>query len=95
MDACCRVRAPWPQVKKAMSGESTDVPPIPITVRQLEAIIRIAESLARMSLQTIATGALLGGRSCLSPPSCATQRHTCAWRWSCSRRAPWTRSRAG
>lgn len=44
------------QVKKAMSGESTDVPPIPITVRQLEAIIRIAESLARMSLQTIATG---------------------------------------
>lgn len=39
-----------------MAGESTDVPPIPITVRQLEAIIRIAESLARMSLQTIATG---------------------------------------
>lgn len=39
-----------------MSGESTDLPPIPITVRQLEAIIRIAESLARMSLQTIATG---------------------------------------
>ncbi len=48
------------QVKKAMSGESTDLPPIPITVRQLEAIIRIAESLARMSLQTIATG-MCGG----------------------------------
>lgn len=34
---------------------SGELPAVPITVRQLEAIIRLAESLARMALQSEAT----------------------------------------
>eukprot|EP00887_Chlorella_sp_A99_P001470 scaffold8.g1470.t1 len=45
------------EAKRAASAEGSDVPPIPITVRQLEAVIRIAESLAKMALQTSATEA--------------------------------------
>ncbi len=39
------------QAKRAASAEGFDIPAIPITVRQLEAVIRIAESLAKMQLQ--------------------------------------------
>lgn len=53
---CCKS---WPnlapllslQAKRAASSEGADVPAIPVTVRQLEAVIRIAESLAKMQLQ--------------------------------------------
>lgn len=45
------------EAKRAAGGESGDMPAIPITVRQLEAVIRISESLAKMALQTIATEA--------------------------------------
>ena len=34
-----------------MRGEGGDMPAVPITVRQLEAVVRISESLARMQLQ--------------------------------------------
>jgi hypothetical protein len=37
-----------------MQQEDSDAPPVPITVRQLEAIVRISESLARMGLQMVA-----------------------------------------
>lgn len=46
------------EAKKAASAGSvdgSDIPAVPITVRQLEAMIRISESLAKMQLQTIAT----------------------------------------
>ncbi len=43
------------QVRRVANEGSGDLPAVPITVRQLEAIIRIAESLARMSLQEEAT----------------------------------------
>lgn len=39
------------QAKRAASAEGSDIPAIPVTVRQLEAVIRIAESLAKMQLQ--------------------------------------------
>lgn len=45
------------EAKRAASAEGSDIPAIPITVRQLEAMIRISESLAKMSLQTVATEA--------------------------------------
>lgn len=39
------------QVREAQSGDDGgDVAPIPVTVRQLEALVRISESLARMEL---------------------------------------------
>jgi len=41
----------------ASSEDGSDIPAIPITVRQLEAMVRISESLAKMSLQTTATEA--------------------------------------
>ena len=37
------------------SGKKQGTPAVPITVRQLEAIVRISESLARMQLLTQAT----------------------------------------
>lgn len=40
-----------PQSKRAASADGSDIPAIPVTVRQLEAVIRIAESLAKMNLQ--------------------------------------------
>lgn len=43
------------QVRRVASEGSGEMPAVPITVRQLEAIIRIAESLARMTLQEEAT----------------------------------------
>ena len=39
------------QSKRAASADGSDIPAIPVTVRQLEAVIRIAESLAKMNLQ--------------------------------------------
>lgn len=41
----------------AASEDGSDIPAIPITVRQLEAMVRLSESLAKMSLQTVATEA--------------------------------------
>jgi DNA replication licensing factor MCM5 len=38
------------QVRRVAAEGSGELPAVPITVRQLEAIIRLAESLARMSL---------------------------------------------
>ena len=40
------------EVHKAAGGKA---PPIPVTVRQLEAMVRLSESLAKMGLQTTAT----------------------------------------
>ncbi|KAK9810367.1 hypothetical protein WJX72_009530 [[Myrmecia] bisecta] len=45
------------EVRKAASGTDSEMPAVPITVRQLEAIVRLSESLARMQLQTVATEA--------------------------------------
>ena len=38
------------QAKRAAGADGGDIPAIPVTVRQLEAVIRIAESLAKMAL---------------------------------------------
>jgi hypothetical protein len=62
------------QAKRAASAEGTDIPAIPITVRQLEAVIRIAESLAKMQLQV--------GR----PSWLAASR--CHWAWPLGGRRP-------
>ncbi|MEW5314783.1 MAG: hypothetical protein WDW38_006253 [Sanguina aurantia] len=43
------------EARGAAQREDTDSPPVPITVRQLEAVIRISEALARMALQPQAT----------------------------------------
>lgn len=43
------------EAKRAAVAGSEDIPAIPITVRQLEAMVRISESLAKMQLQTTAT----------------------------------------
>lgn len=45
------------QVRQVADGNSNEMPAIPITVRQLEAVVRISESLARMQLMTQATEA--------------------------------------
>ncbi len=45
------------QVRKAAAGSDSEMPAVPITVRQLEAVVRLAESLARMQLQTTASEA--------------------------------------
>lgn len=45
------------EAKRASSADGSDIPAIPITVRQLEAMVRISESLAKMNLQTTATEA--------------------------------------
>lgn len=42
---------PYQQSKRAASADGSDIPAIPVTVRQLEAVIRISESLAKMNLQ--------------------------------------------
>lgn len=39
------------------SGDGSEIPAVPVTVRQLEAMVRISESLAKMTLQTTATEA--------------------------------------
>ena len=41
---------PRPQVRAVAAGGNGDAPAVPVTVRQLEAIVRISESLARMQL---------------------------------------------
>lgn len=41
------------QVRDAKAQGGGDVVPIPVTVRQLEALVRISESLARMELATV------------------------------------------
>ncbi|KXZ53157.1 hypothetical protein GPECTOR_7g1049 [Gonium pectorale] len=43
------------EARAQADAHDSDTPPVPITVRQLEAVVRISESLARMSLQTVAT----------------------------------------
>lgn len=43
------------QVREQKEGGDGDVSPIPVTVRQLEALVRISESLARMELATLVT----------------------------------------
>lgn len=43
------------QVRDAKEQGGGDVAPIPVTVRQLEALVRISESLARMELATTVT----------------------------------------
>ena len=43
------------QARQVSSGKKHGTPAVPITVRQLEAIVRISESLARMQLLTQAT----------------------------------------
>lgn len=43
------------QVRAAMNNEGGDMPAVPITVRQLEAVVRISEALARMQLQVNVT----------------------------------------
>ena len=43
--------------RAAAAGSASDAPPVPVTVRQLEAIVRVAESLARMQLLPDATPA--------------------------------------
>ncbi len=44
-------------MRKVARGDHGEMPAVPITVRQLEAIVRISESLARMQLQPVATEA--------------------------------------
>lgn len=44
------------EARAASSAWESNVPPVPITVRQLEACIRISESLARMALQPVVDG---------------------------------------
>jgi DNA replicative helicase MCM subunit Mcm2 (Cdc46/Mcm family) len=66
MPASVRVRAPYyacvcvprvlcPQARGAATRDDSDSPPVPVTVRQLEAIIRLSESFAKMSLTPVAT----------------------------------------
>lgn len=45
------------QGRAAKQQNESDAPVVPITVRQLEAVVRIAESFARMQLQPVATEA--------------------------------------
>lgn len=46
---------PRTQARTQADANDSDTPPVPITVRQLEAVVRISESLAKMSLQPVAT----------------------------------------
>ena len=56
---------PCLQSKRAAGADGSDIPAIPVTVRQLEAVIRISESLAKMNLQVGGLGdtsvAVVGG----------------------------------
>ena len=45
------------QGRAAARQNESDAPVVPITVRQLEAVVRIEESFARMQLQPVATEA--------------------------------------
>lgn len=47
----------WLQVREAKEEGGGDVAPIPVTVRQLEALVRISEALARMELATVVSEA--------------------------------------
>ena len=42
-------------MRQAQADKHSSVPAIPVTVRQLEAVIRISESIARMQLLPVAT----------------------------------------
>ena len=60
MVTCWRLKSEpcrFSQVRKVARGDHGEMPAVPITVRQLEAIVRISESLARMQLQPVATEA--------------------------------------
>jgi hypothetical protein len=59
------------QVRDAKEAGGGDVAPIPVTVRQLEALVRISESLPRMELATTVTDRHVSQRSDSSthPPS--------------------------
>ncbi|GFR48027.1 hypothetical protein Agub_g9859 [Astrephomene gubernaculifera] len=58
-DAAKRLAAFYVEIRNEARNQAnasdSDTPPVPITVRQLEAVVRIAESLAKMSLQPVAT----------------------------------------
>ncbi|KAG2449154.1 hypothetical protein HYH02_005901 [Chlamydomonas schloesseri] len=43
------------EARSQADANDSDTPPVPITVRQLEAVVRISESLAKMGLQPVAT----------------------------------------
>ena len=45
------------QVRQVADGNNSEMPAVPITVRQLEAVVRISEALARMQLLVQATEA--------------------------------------
>jgi DNA replication licensing factor MCM5 len=51
------LRAEAKRAAAAGSSDGSDIPAVPVTVRQLEAMIRISESLAKMALQSTATEA--------------------------------------
>ncbi|GIL54329.1 hypothetical protein Vafri_9903 [Volvox africanus] len=57
-DAAKRLAAFYVEIRNEARAQAnatdSDSPPVPITVRQLEAVVRIAESLAKMSLQPVA-----------------------------------------
>lgn len=60
MQSCCITAlcsADHTQVRDRAQGADGEMPAVPITVRQLEAIVRISESLARMQLQVDVTEA--------------------------------------
>ena len=44
-------------MRQVADGNSSEMPAVPITVRQLEAVVRISEALARMQLLVQATEA--------------------------------------
>ncbi|GLC34924.1 hypothetical protein PLESTB_001178700 [Pleodorina starrii] len=58
-DAAKRLAAFYVEIRNEARAQAnatdSDSPPVPITVRQLEAVVRIAESLAKMALQPVAT----------------------------------------
>jgi hypothetical protein len=67
------------QARKAAERDDTDVPPVPVTVRQLEALIRISEALAKMALQVRAPSTTTSTRA----PSTTTStraRRSCSCR---------------
>ena len=54
---CQRILLSWSgmQVRQRIHDDDGEAPAVPITVRQLEAVVRISESLARMQLCRSAT----------------------------------------
>lgn len=65
-------------MRKVAAGESGEMPAVPLTVRQLEAIVRISESLARMALQPVATGAGQGPFPMRLPTACPPRKQAAA-----------------